>query len=76
MEFDVASVSTPFHNPEIIGVEFANAVTLLWFKCDDLAITARWSRRSLHNSIHHTILIFIHDGADFSSCRECGVKAA
>ena len=76
MQSEVASVSAPFHNPEIVGVEFANAVTLLWFKCDYLAITVRGPGRSLYNSIHHTLVSFIHDGADFSSCGERGVKAA
>ena len=80
MKFDVASLSVPFHNPCIVGVEYAThrnaGNVLLWFKCDYLAITVRGPGRSLYNLIHPTIVIFIHDGADFSSFGERGALAA
>ena len=72
----MASLSCPFHNPFVISVEHATAVTLLWFKCDYFAVSVPWPRGSLLDAIHPTIVIFIHDGANFSVCGERGALAA
>ena len=76
MEHDVASLSGPFHNPCIVGIEYPIAATLLWFKLDYIAVSVPWPRGSLLDAIHHTILILIHDGANFSVCGEGGALAA